>query len=98
MTVTIVHVWVKPDHVNQFIEATRINHLASVKEPGNFRFDLLQDNADPSKFVLYEAYATEAAATAHKETDHYKTWRDTVAPFMAKPREGVKHMMLFPEQ
>jgi (4S)-4-hydroxy-5-phosphonooxypentane-2,3-dione isomerase len=98
MTVTIVHVWVKPDHVNQFIEATRINHLASVKEPGNFRFDVLQDNADPSKFVLYEAYATEAAAAAHKETDHYKTWRDTVAPFMAKPREGVKHMMLFPEQ
>lgn len=96
MTVTLVHVHVKPEFIKPFIDATRENHENSTKEPGNFRFDILQDTANPGKFVLYEAYASEAAAAAHKETSHYLKWRDTVAGWMAKPREGVKHTLLFP--
>jgi autoinducer 2-degrading protein len=96
MIITIVHVYVKPEFMADFIEATRLNHEQSVQEPGNLRFDVLQDAQDKNKFVLYEAYATEPAAVAHKETAHYLTWRDTVAPWMAKPREGVKHTLLFP--
>ena len=97
MIVTIVHVWVKPEHIAGFILATRENHERSIKEPGNLRFDILQDSADESKFVLYEAYRSENDAAAHKETEHYKRWRDAVANWMAKPREGVKHKLLFPE-
>jgi len=96
MHVTIVHVWVKPDHVEAFIEASRTNHLASVQEPGNSRFDVLQDAADPNKFVLYEAYATADDATAHKNTPHYLAWREAVAEMMAQPRQGVAHQGLFP--
>lgn len=96
MTVTLVHIHVKPEFVTGFIEATRHNHENSVKEPGNFRFDILQDAGDPGKFVLYEVYESEQAVVAHKETPHYITWRDTVASWMAKPREGVKHQLLFP--
>jgi autoinducer 2-degrading protein len=96
MTVTLVHVNVKPDYIRTFIEATRVNHELSVKEPGNLRFDILQDEKDPGKFVLYEAYESEQFAAAHKETAHYKVWRDTVAPWMSRPREGVKHRLLFP--
>jgi len=96
MTATIVHVHVKTENIRQFIEATRDNHELSVKEAGNLRFDILQDSNDPSKFVLYEVYSSEEAAAAHKETAHYKEWRDTVATWMAKPREGVKHKLLFP--
>ncbi|HEX5171187.1 MAG TPA: antibiotic biosynthesis monooxygenase [Cyclobacteriaceae bacterium] len=97
MIVTLVHVYVKPEFIDAFIEATRLNHESSVQEPGNLRFDILQDSNDQSKFVLYEAYASERAVTAHKETPHYAKWRDTVTPWMAKPREGVKHKLLFPE-
>ena len=97
MIVTIVHIYVKPEFVAEFIEATRRNHEGSVREPCNLRFDVLQDSADPTKFVLYEAYATEEAVTAHKETPHYAKWRDKVSPWMQKPREGVKHTMLFPK-
>lgn len=97
MIVTLVHVYVKPEFIDQFIEITRANHEASVLETGNFRFDVLQDAQDPGKFVLYEAYASEAAAGAHKETAHYAKWRDTVASWMAKPREGIRHTMLFPK-
>lgn len=94
---TIVHVFVKPESVQQFIEATRDNHKHSIKEPGNLRFDILQDAGDAGKFILYEAYTNEQAVAAHKETAHYLKWRDTVAPWMLKPREGVKHQLLFPE-
>jgi (4S)-4-hydroxy-5-phosphonooxypentane-2,3-dione isomerase len=94
--VTLVHVYVKPEFINAFIEATRENHENSIKEKGNLRFDILQDAQDPAKFVLYEAYESEQAAIAHKETIHYLQWRDAVAPWMAKPREGVKHNLLFP--
>lgn len=98
MIVTIVHVWVKPENIDDFIFATKHNHDRSIKEAGNLRFDVLRDASDPLKFVLYEAYLSEAAALAHKETDHYKTWRDQVSAWMARPREGVKHQLLFPEQ
>jgi (4S)-4-hydroxy-5-phosphonooxypentane-2,3-dione isomerase len=97
MIVTFVHVWVKPEFTHDFIEATIANHGESVKEPGNLRFDLLQDASDPHKFTLYEAYVSEEAAKAHKNTPHYMIWRDTVTNWMAKPREGVKHIILSPK-
>lgn len=97
MQVTLVHVRVKPESVPAFIEATRLNHEASVQEPGNRRFDVLQDPADAGHFILYEAYASAEAAAAHKQTAHYAVWRDTVAPMMAEPRQGVPMHGLFPK-
>jgi len=96
MHVTMVRVSVLPDFVDQFIAATRANHEGSVAEPGNRRFDILQDPDDPTLFVLYEAYATAEDAAAHKETAHYLTWRDTVAEMMAEPRQGMPFDCLFP--
>ena len=96
MQVTIVHVCVKPDHINDFVTATRSNHEASVMEPGNIRFDVLQSDEDPTKFVLYEAYASVEGATAHKQTTHYLEWRDAVADWMAEPRKGVSYTGLMP--
>lgn len=96
MEVTIVHVQVKPEHIADFIEASRLNHQASVQEPGNLRFDVLQLKDDPAQFVLYEAYKSVADSKAHKETAHYLAWRDTVADWMAQPRKGVAYDGLFP--
>jgi autoinducer 2-degrading protein len=97
MIVTFVHVWIKPEKTEEFIEACKKNHQDSLKEPGNLRFDILQDASDPSKFTLYEAYESEEASAAHKTTAHYLKWRDTVADWMAKPREGVKHFVVCPK-
>jgi len=94
--VTLVHVKVKPEHIGDFIAATRANHEASIQEPGNRRFDVLQSPADPAAFILYEAYASPADAAAHKLTPHYLVWRDTVAPWMAEPRQGVVYTGLLP--
>lgn len=97
MQVTLVHVHVKPECIERFIEATRLNHEASVQEAGNQRFDVLQDPQDPGHFILYEAYATPEAAAAHKQNPHYFTWRDTVAEMMAQPRQGVPMNGLYPK-
>lgn len=96
MHVTLVHVSVKPGHIDDFIEATRRNHVASVQEPGNRRFDVLQSSDEPAQFVLYEAYASAEDAQAHKQTTHYLAWRDAVADWMAAPRRGVSYAGLFP--
>lgn len=97
MHVTLVHIRVKPDAVAAFIAATRANHAASIAEPGNRRFDVLQAPDEPTRFVLYEAYATAAAAAAHKQTAHYAAWRDAVADMMAEPRRGETMLGLFPQ-
>ena len=97
MHVTLVHVQVKPAHIDAFIAACQDNHTASIREPGNLRFDVLQAPDDPARFVLYEAYASAEAAAAHKQTAHYLRWRDTVADWMAAPRQGVAYHGLFPQ-
>ena len=96
MYVTIVHVHVKPDHIEDFLQACRRNHEASIREPGNRRFDVLQSRDEPARFVLYEAYASSEEAAAHKDTAHYLAWRAGVADWMAEPRQGVVYQGHFP--
>ena len=96
MHVTLVHVHVKLGFIQEFISATQANHEASVREPGNRRFDVLQNPDEPTHFILYEAYATAEDAAAHKQTAHYAVWRDAVADMMAEPRKGVPMNGLFP--
>ena len=97
MHVTLVYVHVNPRHIDDFIEATRANHEASILESGNLRFDVLHSGDDPARFVLYEAYRSAADAAAHKETAHYLSWREQVANWMAEPRCGINYTGLFPE-
>lgn len=96
MLIVHVHVQVKPESIDSFKQATLANARASVQEPGIARFDVLQQQDNPSRFVLVEAYRSADAPAAHKETTHYQTWRDTVAPMMAEPRTSVKFTNVFP--
>ena len=96
MLIVHVHVRVKPDEVEAFRTATVRNASASCREPGVARFDVIQQHDDPTRFVLVEVYRSPAAAAAHKETEHYAAWRDTVAPMMAEPRQSVKYTNVFP--
>ena len=96
MLVVHVHVHVKPEYLEAFKQATLTNGRESLKEPGVARFDVVQRQDDPARFVLVEVYRDAAAAAAHKETKHYPVWRDAVAPMMAEPRHSVKFDNLFP--
>jgi len=97
MLIVHVHVHVKPECVEAFKQATLPNARESAKEPGIARFDIAQQQDDPARFVLVEAYRDAQAPAAHKETRHYQVWRDAVAPMMAEPRFSVKFENVFPE-
>ncbi|MBQ7822144.1 MAG: antibiotic biosynthesis monooxygenase [Clostridia bacterium] len=95
MTVaTVVEVYIKPGYAKEFEAISLYNHENSVKEPGNIRFDILKSNDDPTRYTLFEVYESEDAAKAHKQTEHYKKWRQTVEPMMACPRKGIAHTPL----
>jgi quinol monooxygenase YgiN len=98
-TLLIVHVQcqVKPEHIEAFRAATLDNARASVREPGILRFDVVQQRDDPTRFVLIEVYRNPDAPAAHKETGHYKQWRDTVAVMMAAPRSSSTYTNVHPD-
>ena len=98
MHVVHVQVQVKPEYVEAFIAATLENARNSVQEPGIARFDVIQQQDDPTRFILVEVYRTPEAPAAHKATAHYQTWRDTVADMMAEPRRAVTFAPLFPAE
>jgi autoinducer 2-degrading protein len=98
MLIVHVHVHVVPDQVPAFLAATEANATASLDEPGVLRFDVIADLADPAHVVLVEVYRDEAGAAAHKETAHYATWRDTVAPMMAVARTATTFSAVFPTE
>ena len=96
MLVVHVFVHVKPDQVEAFRAASIENAKESVREMGIARFDVIQQQEDPTRFVLVEAYRTAEAPAVHKATAHYATWRDAVADLMAEPRTSVKYANAFP--
>lgn len=96
MFVVHVNVHVKPGQVEAFKEASVENARNSLQEPGVARFDVIQQQDDPSRFVLVEVYRTADDPAKHKETAHYQKWRDTVAGMMAEPRSAVKYDNVYP--
>jgi (4S)-4-hydroxy-5-phosphonooxypentane-2,3-dione isomerase len=98
MFVMLIHVRVKPENVEAFIDATRANHEGSVREPGCLRFDVVRSVSEPDRFLLYEWYVDEAAFEAHKTTQHYAVWREEVEGWMAEPRVPERFVGIFPEE
>jgi autoinducer 2-degrading protein len=96
----IVHVFVhvKGDQVEAFQAATLENARSSVQEPGIARFDVIQQQDDPTRFLLVEVYRTPDDPAKHKETAHYQKWRDAVADMMAEPRTSIKYTNIFPDE
>ena len=95
MFIVCVTIFVKPENIPQFIEASCDNATNTRKEPNNIRFDLSQSEDDPARFFLYEVYNTKEDFTTHQQTEHYLRWKNTVAPWMKEPRQGLKHHALF---
>jgi quinol monooxygenase YgiN len=90
-----VHVHVKPDAVDAFVAASLENARHSVEEPGVYRFDVVQQDDDPTRFVLIEIYRTPDDPARHKATAHYAAWRDAVEPMMAEPRRSTKYRFVY---
>jgi (4S)-4-hydroxy-5-phosphonooxypentane-2,3-dione isomerase len=96
MLIVHVHVHVKTEYIEAFMQATLENARNSILEPGIARFDVIQQNDDPARFVLVEIYRTPEATAVHKQTVHYAKWRDSVVDMMVEPRSSVKYSNIFP--
>jgi quinol monooxygenase YgiN len=96
MHILIVHAQVKHQFLDAFIAATKINATASAREPGVARFDFLQQQDDPTRFVLIEVYRDTSAPAKHKETAHYNDWANIVEPMLTAPRTRAFHTNLVP--
>lgn len=97
MLIVHVHVRVKPEAIDDFRSATLENARNSVQESGVVRFDVVQQQDDPARFLLLEIYRSPDDPARHKETPHYARWRDLVEPMMAEPRKSVKYQAIFPD-
>ena len=96
MLIIQVHIHVKAEHLEDFKAATIVNASNSIKEPGIVQFDLLQQEDDPTRFVLIEAYRDLEATVKHKETAHYLAWAEKVADWFVEPRTRVRYNSVFP--
>lgn len=98
MFIVQVFVHVRAEAIEGFKRETMENARNSLREPGVARFDVLQQQDDPTRFVLVEVYRKPADAGKHKETAHYARWRDAVADMMAEPRSSTKYDNVFPDE
>lgn len=94
----IVHVFVhvKEESIEAFKEVSVENARQSMTEPGIARFDVIQQQDEPDRFVLVEVYHAFEHSVRHKETDHYMRWRDAVAYMMEEPRYSIKFYNVHP--
>jgi (4S)-4-hydroxy-5-phosphonooxypentane-2,3-dione isomerase len=97
MHILMVNIHIKPECVEAFIEATRDNASASLDEPGVARFDFIQQLDDHTRFMLIEAYCTEDAVAAHKESAHYNAWAEIVKDMFAEPRTRGLYRNCYPD-
>lgn len=97
MLVVQVHIHVKDEYLEAFKAATVENAKQSVLEPGIARFDVIQQQDEPTRFILVEVYKNLDAPALHKKTAHYAKWRDTAINMIAEPRYSIKYSNVFPE-
>lgn len=98
MFIVLVHVRVIETAVEAFLKASLENADASRQEPGIVRFDIIQEENDPTRFVLIEIYRSEQDPARHKQTAHYLKWRETVASMMADDRRGIRYRIISPPE
>ena len=95
MYIVAVTIFIKPDKVDAFKTAILDNAKNTRLEVDNFRFDVMQGEDDPTRFMLYEVYRNKEAFANHQQTPHYLRWKETVTDWMAQPRQGLKYIPFF---
>lgn len=98
MFVQLVHIRVKPGRVADFLEVFRINFEGTRREPGNYRFDVLQDANDDHHFVIYECFTSAEAVDDHRKTEHYRRTVEGLADLMVGGRDKDFFQMVMPDR
>ncbi|MDR1666881.1 MAG: antibiotic biosynthesis monooxygenase [Bacteroidales bacterium] len=80
-------VFIQPEKVAEFIEATQSLIEQSRAEEGNISYSLFQDPADPAKFLFFEEWKNQAAVEAHFATEHFKQFGETLNACASTPAD-----------
>src|SRR4051812_9761824 len=77
MFIVLVRVQVKPELLDEFKTAILKNATLSVeRDPGCLRFDVLQQQDDPTRWYFYEVYEQEQAWVDHRSSAHFLAFKE----------------------
>ncbi len=94
-----VTIEIKPEHIEEFIEATVIEARGTVSgEPDVLQFHMSIDEDRPSVFYFFEIFRDVVAWNAHRETENFKVWREKVEHMFAKSPERISMRTVFPSE
>ena len=96
MYILHVQAHVKTERIEAFKQAAIENASNSVKEPGVARFDVIQQEDDPARFMLLEVYHDASGHASHRETAHYHAWVEAVTHMFAEPRTRAIYQNIYP--
>jgi autoinducer 2-degrading protein len=97
MKALIVSVHMKPEYRDQILKgAFEDARGAQNDEPGCFRFDVVQDDADPNRIYFYEVYRDDAAFQAHLKAPHFPAWGNLPKEWFASPTTVVRGQTISP--
>ena len=80
---------VRPEHADRWPEITAEFTRACRAEPGCLWFDWSRSVADPTEYVLVEAFRDGEAGAAHVQSDHFKKAQQDLPPHLAETPEIV---------
>lgn len=70
----VVQAEIKADRLDEFLDLIEKDAIGSRAEAGCIRFDVVQSQEDPNKFIFYEVYKDLDAVLFHKEQPHFALW------------------------
>jgi quinol monooxygenase YgiN len=85
MIIVQIYLTVKKENIADFIRFTNDNAANSVKEPGVKRFEFFRDLDADNKFVLFEMFHSADDQNKHRETAHYKRWKENTTEMLEVP-------------
>lgn len=85
MVIVEIYLSIKKNNISDFIKFTNDNVANSLKEPGVIRFEFFKDLDAENKFVLFEIFKSVEDQNKHRETDHYKRWKENTSEMLEVP-------------
>lgn len=85
MVIVQVYLTIKKENIDDFIRFTNDNVSNSVKEPGVIRFEFFKELDAENKFVLFEMFKSVEDQNKHRETAHYKRWKENTTDMLEVP-------------
>lgn len=80
----VAHNFIKPECLDDAIEAFKPLVQGSRKEEGNISYDLFADIEDPYHLVIVEEWESMDFLPAHRETEHFTGSIAKLGPMMSK--------------